>query len=226
MNRTARGAVLGAAFLGLLFDGVELGLMPIAALSVSKGLLGAGFTATAGGDWFARFTAALMLGAAVGGVALGNLGDRIGRTRAMGLSILFYSIFAAMGGWVQTVEQMLVLRFLVGLGVGGMWPNGMALVAECWPGASKPLVSGVMSAGLNTGILLLSQVARAWPITPDSWRWIFQFSGAPALLGVLVLVGLPESPAWLKSRGVAKKKPTPLRDLFAPGCWRWRMAQN
>lgn len=224
MNRTARQAVLAAAFLGLLFDGVELGLMPIAALSVSKGLLGGAFTATAGGDWFARFTAALMLGAAVGGVALGNLGDRIGRTRAMGLSILFYSIFAAMGGWAQTVEQMLVLRFLVGLGVGGMWPNGMALVAECWPGASKPLVSGVMSAGLNTGILLLSQVARAWPITPDSWRWIFQFSGAPALLGVLVLVALPESPAWLKSRGVAKKKPTPLRDLFAPGLVRVTLA--
>ncbi len=224
MNRTARQAVLAAAFLGLLFDGVELGLMPIAALSVSKGLLGGAFTATAGGDWFARFTAALMLGAAVGGVALGNLGDRIGRTRAMGLSILFYSIFAAMGGWVQTVEQMLVLRFLVGLGVGGMWPNGMALVAECWPGASKPLVSGVMSAGLNMGILLLSQVARAWPITPDSWRWIFQFSGAPALLGVLVLVALPESPAWLKSRGVAKKKPTPLRDLFAPGLVRVTLA--
>lgn len=224
MNRTARQAVLAAAFLGLLFDGVELGLMPIAALSVSKRLLGGAFTATAGGDWFARFTAALMLGAAVGGVALGNLGDRIGRTRAMGLSILFYSIFAAMGGWVQTVEQMLVLRFLVGLGVGGMWPNGMALVAECWPGASKPLVSGVMSAGLNMGILLLSQVARAWPITPDSWRWIFQFSGAPALLGVLVLVALPESPAWLKSRGVAKKKPTPLRDLFAPGLVRVTLA--
>ena len=224
MNRTARQAVLAAAFLGLLFDGVELGLMPIAALSVSKGLLGGAFTATAGGDWFARFTAALMLGAAVGGVALGNLGDRIGRTRAMGLSILFYSVFAAMGGWVQTVEQMLVLRFLVGLGVGGMWPNGMALVAECWPGASKPLVSGVMSAGLNMGILLLSQVARAWPITPDSWRWIFQFSGAPALLGVLVLVALPESPAWLKSRGVAKKKPTPLRDLFAPGLVRVTLA--
>lgn len=220
LNRAARGAVLAAAFLGLLFDGVELGLMPIAALSVSKGLLGTAYTATAGGDWFARFTAALMLGAAVGGVLLGDLGDRIGRTRAMGISVLFYSCFAAMGGWVETVEQMLVLRFFVGLGVGGMWPNGMALVAECWPGASKPLVSGVMSAGLNTGILLLSQVARQWPITPDSWRWIFQFSGAPALLGVLVLWKLPESPAWLASRGVAKKQTAPLRDLFAPGLLR------
>ena len=213
-------AVLAASVLGLVFDGVELGLMPIAALSVSKSLLGTAFSATAGGDWFARFTAALMLGAAVGGIALGNLGDRIGRTRAMGLSILFYSLFAAMGAWAQTVEQMLVLRFLVGLGVGGMWPNGMALVAESWPGASKPLVSGVMSAGLNAGILLLSQLARLWPITQDSWRWIFQLSGVPALLGIVVLVALPESPAWLESRGLSRKKPTPLKDLFRPSLLR------
>ena len=213
-------AVLAASVLGLVFDGVELGLMPIAALSVSKSLLGTAFSATAGGDWFARFTAALMLGAAVGGIALGNLGDRIGRTRAMGLSILFYSIFAAMGAWAQTVEQMLVLRFLVGLGVGGMWPNGMALVAESWPGASKPLVSGVMSAGLNAGILLLSQLARLWPITQDSWRWIFQLSGVPALLGIVVLVALPESPAWLESRGLSRIKPAPLKDLFRPSLLR------
>jgi len=85
----ARVAVLAAAFLGLLFDGVELGLMPVASLSVSKSLLGNAFTPAAGGDWFARFTAALMLGAAIGGIALGNLGDRIGRSRAMGVSILF-----------------------------------------------------------------------------------------------------------------------------------------
>ena len=224
MTRGARMAVLTASVLGLLFDGVELGLMPIAALSVSKSLLGAEYTATLGGDWFARFTAALMLGAAVGGVALGNLGDRIGRTRAMGVSILFYSFFAALGAWAETVEQMLVLRFLVGLGVGGMWPNGMALVAESWPGASKPLVSGVMSAGLNAGILLLSQLARLWPITPDSWRWIFQLSGFPAVLGVVVLAALPESPAWLAARGAEKRPAAPLRDLFGPELLRVTLA--
>ncbi len=161
LSPRARGAVLVAAFLALVFDGVELGLMPVASLSVSRSLLGDAFTPTLGGDWFARFTAALMLGAAVGGIVLGSLGDRIGRTRAMGVSILFYSVFAAMGAWVRTQEQMLVLRFLVGLGVGGLWPNGIALVSECWPGKSRPLVSGSMMAGLNAGILLLSQLARA-----------------------------------------------------------------
>ncbi len=216
MSKSQRVLVLVTAFLALVFDGVELGLMPVASLSVSKSLLGADFTPALGGEWFANFTAALMLGAAVGGIALGNLGDRIGRTRAMGVSILFYSIFAALGAYARTQEQMLVLRFLVGLGVGGLWPNGIALVSECWPGASRPLVSGAMMAGLNAGILLLSQLARLWPITPESWRWVFQFAGAPALLGVFVLLALPESPKWLASRGMAKGAVTPLRELFQP----------
>jgi predicted MFS family arabinose efflux permease len=209
-----------AVFLALVFDGVELGLMPIASLSVSKSLLGESYTPAIGGDWFARFTAALMLGAAVGGVLLGDLGDRIGRTRAMGICILVYSVFAGLGAWVQSQDQMLLLRFLVGLGVGGLWPNGMALAAECWPGASRPLVSGAMMAGLNAGILLLSQVARNWPITPESWRWLFQFAAAPAVLGVVVLVALPESPKWLATRG-GTKPAAPLRELFQPGLIRF-----
>jgi hypothetical protein len=140
LSRLLRLLLLTVAFAGLVFDGIELGLMPVASLSVSRSLLGTQFTDTAAGDWFARFTASLMLGAAVGGIVLGGLGDRIGRSRAMGVSILFYSVFAGLGAFVETQEGMLVLRFLVGLGVGGMWPNGVVLVSECWPNASRPVV--------------------------------------------------------------------------------------
>lgn len=212
LTTRARYAVLFAAIGGLLFDGVELGLMPVASLSVSQSLLGAAYTPTLGGDWFARFTAALMLGAAVGGIFLGSLGDRIGRTRALGVSILFYSVFAGLGGLVHTQEQMLVLRFLVGLGVGGVWPNAVALAAECWPDKSRPVVAGLMGAALNGGILMLSQIARAWHITADSWRWIFWLAAAPAALGLLVLSSLPESPLWLASRpspGTGARGPAP-----------------
>jgi MFS transporter, SHS family, sialic acid transporter len=248
LSSRAKAGVLIAALLALLFDGVELGLMPVASLSVTKSLLGEQYTDTLGGDWFARYTAALMLGAAIGGIFLGGLGDRIGRSRAMGVCILFYSLFAGLGAWVQTQEQMLVLRFLVGLGVGGLWPNAMALVSECWPGASRPLVSGTMMAGMNSGILFLSQAVRIWPLSPDSWRWIFLLAALPAALGIVVLLLLPESPQWLQSRrqklaanktarpehfpkGAARQsrrdessparhqRPSMLKQLFGAGLW-------
>jgi SHS family sialic acid transporter-like MFS transporter len=218
LSRGARYAVLTAAFGGLLFDGFELGLMPLASLSVTKDLLGAAYTPASGGDWFARYTAALMLGAAIGGILLGSLGDRIGRARAMGVSILFYSIFAGVGAWVQTQEQMLVLRFVVGLGVGGVWPNAVALVAECWPDKARPTVAGLMGAAINAGILMLSQIAQFWSVTPDAWRWLFRFAALPAALGLVVLFLLPESPTWLATRGKPsdKKRAAPVRELFQP----------
>ncbi len=220
LSRGARYAVLAAAFGALLFDGFELGLMPLASLSVTKDLLGPAYTATLGGDWFARFTAALMLGAAIGGILLGALGDRIGRARAMGVSILLYSLFAGVGAWVRTQEEMLALRFAVGLGVGGVWPNAVALVAEAWPDKSRPILAGLMGAAINTGILLLSQVAQIWSVTPDAWRWLFHLAAVPAVLGLATLFLLPESPAWLASRAAAataaKKSAAPLRELFRP----------
>src|SRR5262249_24426825 len=96
--------VLAAAFAGLVFAGVQLGLMPLASLSLSKSLMGASFTDGLAGQWFANYTAALMVGAALGGIALGELGDRIGRTRAMGVSILFYTISGGIGALVTSQE--------------------------------------------------------------------------------------------------------------------------
>lgn len=191
LSKPARLVVLFAAFAGLLFDGVELGLMPIASISVTRSLLGAGYTDALAGDWFARLTASLMLGAAIGGIFFGALGDRIGRTRAMGVSVLFYAIFAGAGMFVTNLEQMLVLRFLVGLGCGGVWPTGVALVSECWPSVSRPMVAGIVGAGINVGILMLSQVARVWHITPESWRWLFGWSAAPAVLGLAAVWFIP-----------------------------------
>jgi MFS family permease len=227
--------VLFAAFGGLVFDGVELGLMPIASLSVTQSLLGGSYTTKLGGDWFAWFTASLMLGAAVGGIWFGALGDRIGRTKALGVSILFYSLVSGIGMFVTSIEQMLVLRFFVGLGVGGVWPNGVALVSECWPNVSRPIVAGIMGAGINTGILILSQIAKMWHITPDSWRWLFGWSAVPALLGIATLWAIPESPRWLAQRSrkregaddaarqsspapvaAAAQKVSPVRELFRP----------
>ena len=73
-----------------------------------------------------------------------------------------------------------------------------------------------MAAGINVGILLLSQCGRIWPITPDSWQWLFRLAGLPALLGIVVLLAVPESPQWLAGRASrsAGAGPTPPLSLF------------
>ena len=81
----------------------------------------------------------------------------IGRTRALGITVLFYSLFAGMGAFVRTQEQMLVLRFVVGLGIGGVWPNAVSLASECWPMKSRAIVAGFMGTALNGG-----SVSYAW----------------------------------------------------------------
>ena len=117
---SARYAVLFVAFGSLVFDGIELGLMPIAAGSVAKSLLGPSFTKELGGLWFARLNASLLLGAAIGGSWMGSLGDKIGRARALGLGVLCYSVFCGLGYFATSLEQMMAMRFLVGLVVGGV----------------------------------------------------------------------------------------------------------
>lgn len=219
----ARYAVLFVSFAALLFDGLELGLMPIAAGSVTKSFLGDAFTKELGGLWFAKLNASLLLGAAVGGIWMGSLGDKIGRTRALGIGVLFYSVFCGLGYFATSLNQMLVLRFLVGLGVGGVWPNGVALVSECWPKVSRPVVAGIMGAGINVGIFILSRLTAYFHITPDAWRWVFAICGAPAILGIAILWLVPESPTWLAARNrrreeadSGKKSTTPLSELFRP----------
>lgn len=209
--------VLLIAFTGLVGAGFQLGLMPLAALSVSRDLLGSRFEHGLAGDWFARYTAAMMLGAAFGGIFLGSLGDKIGRARATGVCVLCYSIFGAAGAFVTSQEQLLVLRFVAGLGVGGMWPNGVALVSECWSSATRPMVAGVIGTGLNVGILCVSQLGRMRSVTAESWRWLVEVGGVSAVIGLVALFLLPESPRWLTSRGAQTSKPAaPIRELFGP----------
>lgn len=219
LSRAARFAVLAAAFGGLVGSGMQLGLMPLASLSVTEDLLGHSYNGVTGGRWFAWYTAAIMAGAALGGVTLGSLGDRIGRSKALAISILVYSAFGGAGSFVTSQEQLLALRFLTGVGVGGMWPNGAALVAECWSGLSRPLAAGIIGMGINIGILLLSRIGKQVSVTPDTWRWLTQIAATPGLIGIVCLVALPESPGWLRLRREERDRvpPPKFRELFAPG---------
>ncbi len=150
--------------------------------------------------WFAWYQCAFLFGAAAGGLFFGWLGDKIGRSKAMAASILMYTALAAAASLAQSPAQLCGLWFLACTGVGGMWPNGVALVSEAWPSMSRPVVAGVIGTSANIGIFLFATVAASVRITPDSWRWALLFGAAPIVLGLIAVVVVPESPRWLATR--------------------------
>jgi MFS family permease len=209
----ARCLILLAAFLGWLCAGLEMGLGPLVARPAVRDLLfrvEGQLTVSLNqaeegqvGTWFAWYLCAFLLGGAVGGLLFGRLGDRHGRVRALGWSILFFSVFTGASWLVRSPEELLLLRFLASLGIGGTWPAGVALVSEAWPDAARPTLAGAMGTAANVGILLMALLGQRLQITPDSWRWLTLIGTAPLLLGVAVLLWLPESPRWLAERSAA-----------------------
>jgi len=149
-------------------------------------------------QWFGYLTCAFLLGAAAGGYLFGFAGDRIGRAKAMAASILCYSIFSGLTYFVTDPTQLLGVRFLTCLGIGGMWPNGIALLSEAWPNISRPFLAGAIGTAANVGILCFALVTVLHrPATAADWRWVFVVGASPVLLGILSLLIVPESPRWL-----------------------------
>jgi MFS family permease len=228
-----RARILTFAFLGWMFAGFVIGLMPLIVRPATYDLLRPhGLDAPAPDElpdplrshlktqtaaWLARHTVAFLLGAGAGGALFGWLGDRIGRTRAMAGSVLCYSLLTGACAAARTPQELLALRFLACLGVGGMWPNGVALVAEAWPGASRPLLAGLIGTAANFGMILLGVLGLAAEITPDSWRWLPLVGAVPAVLGVLTPLVVPESCRWLAARRATPPAAAgPVRELLRP----------
>jgi MFS family permease len=203
--------VLLAAFLGWLFDGYEIGLFPVIARPSLKELL-AGANDALIGPWISYITAAFLLGAALGGLIFGWLGDRIGRVRAMALSILTYSLVTGFGYFCASPMQLALVRFVSALGMGGQWSLGVALVMECWPEKWRPLLAGTIGAAANFGFLLVGATARLYQVTPESWRWMLIVAAAPAFLVVFIILLVPESERWKHS--VRSGASHPVREVF------------
>jgi MFS family permease len=165
--------------------------------------------------WFAWYQCAFLFGAATGGLCFGWLGDHIGRVKGMAASIFTYSAMAGLAGLVQSPSQLLVVWFLASMGVGGMWPNGVALVAEAWSTLSRPLAAGLIGTSANIGILLFATLAAYVAITPDEWRWVMLLGVAPLVLALVILVAVPESPRWLGARGQTHTG-SPGAEVFRP----------
>jgi MFS family permease len=206
-----------AAFLGWMFDGFEQGLFPIVARPALRSMLGPGGEGAVG-SWMGLITAAFLLGAALGGLVFGWLGDRIGRVRAMALSILVYSLFSAPGFFATAPWQLGVFRFISSVGMGGEWALGVALTMEVWPDAARPKVAGTIGAASNVGFLLVGAVAAAVSVTTTSWRWVFLIGAVPALLTFFIRLFVPESQRWQHSQEVVSKRErvSPVSEVFGP----------
>lgn len=217
LSPLARWLMLAAAFAGWMFAGSEISLFVLISRPALLDIMpGTGESQII--SWIAWYQCAFLLGAAAGGWLFGWMGDRYGRTRAMGASILCYSVWTGLCYFARDPYSLLVLRFLACLGVGGVWPSAVSLSVEALPRVSKPLLAGLMGAAANVGFVLLGLLCYFVVVTPDDWRWVLIVCASPALLGVLVLSALPESPSWLAAkRALGLEKPAqPIREILRP----------
>lgn len=222
-SSTAKYMTLLAAFLGWLFDGFEMGLFPLIGQPALKELLGPASDPLDATKWFGAIIAVFLVGAASGGVLFGWLGDKIGRVRAMSLSIFTYAIFTGLCGFATEAWHIAVLRFIASLGMGGEWSLGVALVNEIWPGKSRALIAGLIGAAANIGYLLvavlsmnlltyighvkggllavgLPEATADFLLKNSAWRFLMISGALPALLIFFVRLCVPESEKWQHER--------------------------
>jgi hypothetical protein len=196
----AQWLVLAIASAGWVFDVYEGQLFTVFKRDALEDLLGESGPAV---DWHGNVAFALFLiGGAVGGLAFGMLGDRIGRVRVMSLTILVYSLFSALTFLVRNVWELDALRFLVALGTGGEWAIAAALVAETFPTRARAFASGTFHASSVLGAGLAS-LTGWFLVGPGAWRWGFLLGLAPALLVLWIRLGLREPERWKTARAGA-----------------------
>lgn len=228
---------LAAALLGWMFDGFEMGLFPLVARPALIELMGPD-AITNIGTWIAIILAGFLVGAALGGIMFGWLGDRIGRVKAMVLSVATYAFFSGFCAFITEPWQLAALRFMASLGMGGEWSLGVALVMETWPSKSRVMLAGLIGAAANVGFLLIAVIGLAvtkvasqigvffttihmpqtWIdalLANSSWRMMLLLGALPAMLAFLIQIFVPESKRWKHAAATAPKNK--ISDIFKGG---------
>lgn len=207
--------VLVIASLGWVFDVFEGQIFVASMRDAMPALLSqsAGETISADSPIVTRWNdwafGSFLLGGAFGGVLFGVVSDKIGRSRTMIVTILFYSLFTCVTAFAQSAWQMVVLRFLVAMGVGGEWAVASAMVAEVMPARSRSVMSSIFHASSVFGTLLAAAAGATIVANPDlgpsAWRWGFAIGVLPALLTIWVRWKLREPEQWVQARERAAK---------------------
>jgi MFS family permease len=142
---------------------------------------------------------ATLIASAIGGMIFGVVADRYGRTRALMASVLIYSIFTAACGFAQSVTQLAIFRVLLGLGFGGEWASGAALVSETWPAEHRGKALGLMQSSWAIGYGLAAVVTML--VLPRwGWRGVFFVGILPALLTLWIRRYVREPRIWVEAR--------------------------
>jgi len=194
-SATARRSLI-AASLGWALDAFDVMLFSLTLASVIADL---GLTKTQAG----ALGSITLLGGAAGGLIFGHIADRFGRTKAMIASVLLYSIFTAACGLSQTLWQFAVFRALLGLGMGGEWASGAALVSETWPAKHRGRALGFMQSSWAIGFAAAAMVV-GFVLPRWGWRAVFFVGVLPAFFTLWVRRNVDEPEVWKASRAAGR----------------------
>jgi MFS family permease len=206
-----------AAWLGWLFDGLELHLYTLVAMPLVIQLLHSASAADpAVKEKSAYIQAAFLIGWALGGAFFGRLGDLIGRSHALSLTIVTYALCTGLCAFAQTWWQLMIFRFIAALGIGGEWAVGASLLSETWPKAWRPWIAATLQTGVNIGVLggavFVGLLMTKLPA--GSERWVFLIGVIPALLVFWVRRHVPEPETWRRAEEAVHHKNPGALDLF------------
>ncbi len=210
--------VLVIASLGWVFDVFEGQVFVASMNDAMPQLLGTSsadiddVTKKAIASWNNYAMASFLLGGAFGGILFGMLSDKIGRSKTMIYTILFYSVFTCVTAFANAPWQMVVLRFLVAMGVGGEWAVASAMVAEVMPKRSRPVMGSIFHASSVFGTLMAVAVGyfiiSRQVMGDNTWRLGFLIGVIPALLTVFIRWKLREPDQWVQAQERAKTDAT------------------
>jgi MFS family permease len=205
-----------AAWLGWTFDGLDMHLYTLVYAPFVAQLLNVSSTLDPSvGRYASVIQGGFLFGWALGGAFFGRVGDLLGRSRTLSLTVLTYALFTGLSCLAQTWWHLLLFRFLAALGIGGEWAVGASLLSETWPRRWRPWLAAVLQTGVNVGILMA--VASNWglsSIVATEPRYIFVVGIFPALLVFWIRRAVPEPEEWHAARAQAQGEGPRVRDLF------------
>ena len=201
-----------AAWLGWLFDGLDMHLYTLVATVFVAQLMHLPEDDPSVGTHGSIIQAAFLVGWALGGAFFGRIGDVLGRSRALVLTILTYACFTGLSFFAQTWWHLMIFRFLAALGIGGEWAVGASLLAETWPKSWRPWIAATLQCAVNCGVLVAC-LAGALNAGHDP-RNLFLVGVIPAFLTLWIRHSVPETEEWTEAR---KGQEVPrISALFSP----------